>query len=178
MRACRKYWLLFGVGVLTLLLILMSQHTSPLPGDALAISFVGYTNSPDGRPFGLFLLSNQGPYSIRVHDDWPEIASSPERQPKTINPYLPCGLVPQLGAGESHLVAVGEPFYRSALPPERWRYATSISRYSVEERLLDSTFGYRLRVRKIRRLVEDERIRSATNNVTVRSPWIEPWSQK
>ncbi len=178
MRAYRKWWLLLVAGVLILLLLLVRHHSSPPPANALAIAFVGYTNSPDGRVFALFCTSNEAPYSIRVHGDWVEVASSPEPRAKIINPNLPCRRAPQLSSGESAITAVGDPFYRSGDQPERWRYAMSISRYTTQERALDFMFRHNISPRKIRMLVDDQRILSPTNHVTVCSSWVQPWIQK
>jgi hypothetical protein len=160
------------LGLLALLAcVLFAVRTPPLATSrALALKLVGYTNLPgDDLRFALFSVSNQAPYAIRWWGDWVEVEGIEYRKGRIVNTNLPGWTYdPVLRAGESMQLAIGEP-----LESARWRFTMTYSRYSVQERLFDLSWRYRLPLQiGPLVLVDGQRILNRTNHVVVSTEWL------
>jgi hypothetical protein len=115
--------------------------------NAVAMTFVGYTNPPGNRlRFALFSVSNQAPYKVRWRGNWVEVEGNPSYWARTVNPSLPgYTFASVLKVGESLRLAVGEP--SNASETGRWRLAMSFSRYTWRERWFDFSLRHKLPLR-------------------------------
>ncbi len=141
--------------------------------NAVAMTFVGYTNPPGNRlRFALFSVSNQAPYTVRWRGNWVEVEGNPSRWARTVNPSLPGYSFPNvLKVGESLRLAVGEP--TDASETQGWRYAMSFARYTWRERWLDLSFRHKLPLKLGPIVMVDaQRVLNPSNNVTVTSAWL------
>jgi hypothetical protein len=130
----KRRGLILVLMALLALLGLALRRPPPATASAIVMRFVGYTNVPNNDlRFALFSISNQAFYAIHWRGDWVEVEGHPEQKGRTINRSLPgYTYAPVLKSGESLMVAVGEPF--DATESGRWRFSTTFSRYTVEER--------------------------------------------
>jgi len=174
MRTRHKRWALLWVLIGSLLLAILLISKPAATTNAIAITFVGYTNLPaNPTRFAVFSASNQAPYAVRWRGQWVEVEGEQNRKAPVINPTLP-GLPrqPTLKAGGSIRMAIGEPFYGSETG--RWRFAMWFSRHTWQSRWLDFSFKHRLPLRLGPiLLVDGQRILDPTNHVTVTSKWLE-----
>lgn len=174
MRARHKRWVLIS-GLLAIILIAFLALSSrpPATGSAVAIAFLGYTNSPGNHMrFALFSVSNQAPYSVRWYGDWVEVDGVPYHKAPIANSSL-AGFrrAPVLEGGRSLLMAVGEP---SDEPGNgRWRFAMLFSRYTWRAWWVDQSFRGKLPL-KVGPfvLVDAQRVLNQSNHVTVTTEWL------
>ncbi len=174
MRAPQKRWILLIVLVTVLLVAFLSLSGHPrATASAVAMTFVGYTNSPGSDlRFALFSVSNQAPYSVRWRGSWVEVEGSAAHKAETVNPSLP-GFTrePRLKARSSLRVAIGEPSYESETG--RWRFAMSFVPYTWRERWFDFSARHKLPLRLGSLVfVDAQRILNPSNNVTVTTAWL------
>ena len=165
MRGRNKRLALVSALVAIILLALLTLSSRPPAiGNAFSITFIGYTNAQPNNNwrFALFSISNQAPYTVRGYEDSVEVEGAPDQKGPAIHP----GPVPwpELKAGQSMVMAVGEPV---ALPEAgRWRFAMSFSRYTWREWWLDQSVRRRLPL-----LVNPQRP-NPTNHVSVTTAWL------
>lgn len=169
----RRGLVLAGLAVILVVAILSTRSVPLATANAIEMTFVGYTNPPSnfGR-FAVLSVSNRAGYRIVWRGDWVEVQGSSEHRAKVVNPNLPgYKRNPVLNAGESIKLAVGQPFY--APETGSWRFCMSFSRYSFRERWLNFSFRHKLpfKLGPIV-LVDDQRILSPTNRVTVSTEWL------
>jgi hypothetical protein len=141
--------------------------------NAVAMTFVGYTNPPGNRlRFALFSVSNQAPYTVRWRGNWVEVEGNPSHWARTVNPSLPgYTFASVLKVGESLRLAVGEP--SNASETGRWRLAMSFSRYTWRERWLDLSLRHNLPLELGPIVMADaQRILNPSNSVTVTTAWL------
>ena len=150
------------------------RGSGPSPtANAVAMTFVGYTNPPGNRlRFALFAVSNQAPYTVRWRGNWVEVGGNPNHLARTVNPSLPgYNFASVLKVGESLRLAVGEP--SNASETGRWRLAMSFSRYTWRERWFDFSFRHKLPLRLGPIVLADpQRILNPSNSVTVTTAWL------
>jgi hypothetical protein len=174
MRGRSKRWMLLSALVVIILITLVTlSNRTPATSSAIAITFLGYTNAPgnDWR-YALFSVSNQAPYAVRWHGDSVEVEGLAYHTGPTVNPGLPgSGRAPELKAGRSMHMAVGEP--HDVPENTRWRFAMSYSRYTWRAWWLDQAFRGRLPL-KVGPflLVDSQRILNRTNQVTITTSWL------
>jgi len=169
MRHPKTFW-----GLLAVLLVgmVLSRSNRTATAGAIAISLGGYTNSPTGRRFALFAVSNHAGYAARWRNDWVEIEGTSNHQGRITNPGLPGSTyAPVLKAGETLMLAVGEPNGASDFSP--WRFAMSYSRYTMRERWLEFSRRNKLPVGVGPFVVVDaQQILSPSNRITVTTEWL------
>jgi hypothetical protein len=164
---------LLGLFFVILVVLTFSRRSNPTAtAGAIAIAFGGYTNSPTGRRFALFTVSNRAGYATRWRGDWVEIEGSQNHQGRITNPSLPGSTYgPVLRAGASLTLAVGEPNDVSETVP--WRFAMSFSRYTVQERWLEFSFRHKLPLGiGSFVIVDSQQILSPSNRITVTTDWV------
>jgi len=172
MRPRKAFWGLSALLLVIPVALIISRSNPTATASAVAITFGGYTNSPTGRRFALFSVSNHAGYTARWRNDWVEVDGNPNHQAKITDPSLPGSTYdPVLKAGESLTLAVGEPNDASEIAP--WRLAMSFSRYTIRERWLDFSLRHRLPLGVGPFvLVDAQKILSPSNRVTVTTEWI------
>ena len=155
--------------IAVLLIVILSRSKSTTAG-AIEMTFIGYTNLPGHvARFALFSVSNRATCAVRWRGDWVEVEGSQERKARTVNPGLPGYTYdPVLKSGGSLRLAVGEPSENG-----RWRFKMSWSRYSWQERWLNSSYrhGLPLKLGPVA-LIDSERISSPSNRVTASTAWL------
>jgi hypothetical protein len=151
-RGRYKRWALLSALLAIILLALLTLSSRPPAiASAITITFFGYTNAQPGNNwrFALFSISNQAPYTVRGYADSVEVEGVPDHKGPAIHPaYFP---PPELKAGQSMLMAVGEPYglreYGLA-ETGRWRFAMSFARCTWRTWWLDKSLRGRLPFRE------------------------------
>jgi hypothetical protein len=157
--------------VITLIALLTFSSRPPAIAGAITITFLGYTNAQPGNNwrFALFSVYNQAAYTVRGYEDSVEVEGVPDRKRQATHPGYAPAL--ELKAGQSMLMAIGEPYDLPAAG--RWRFAMAFSRYTWRSWWLDKSFSGRLplKVGPVV-LVDSQRVLDPTNHVTVTTAWL------
>lgn len=172
----KRRMLFSALMAITVIVLLSLSSRPPAIANALAITFLGYTNAPGGNwRFALFSVSNQAPYTVRGYEDWVEIESVPDYKGPAIHPVAAGPLpAPELKPHRSMLMAVGEPLGEHEIPEGgHWRFAMAFSRHTWRTWWLDQSIRGRLplKVGPVV-MVDSQRIFNPSNHVTVTTAWL------